>query len=196
MSKKTKLFKLQCTGDWWVLSVINLPTQTSTHTRWCVDTHTHTHTHTHTSVSCRRPLEGGPLGSPAWWHKYGACSEFEFATFKGVGLIVIKGNLPWLGWTCTKGENVSAIFSLQSQVPCILGLPILLSLGRTLKVTRCPEQSLGTYSLNYVLPEGNLGKGCGGVNPVFWIIFPPLSNLILLLQKYSRYMLHYCSGKV
>ena len=61
---------------------------------------------------------------------------------------MIKGNLPWLGWACTKGENISAIFSLQLQVPLILGLPILLSLGGTLKVTRCPEQSLDTYSLN------------------------------------------------
>ena len=43
LRKKTKLFKLQCAGNWWVLSVISLPTQTSTHTRLCVHTHTHTH---------------------------------------------------------------------------------------------------------------------------------------------------------
>ena len=34
---------------------------------------------------------------------------------------MIKGNLPWLGWACTKGENISAIFSLQLQVPLSLG---------------------------------------------------------------------------
>ena len=80
-----------------------------------------------------------------------ALEEFVFVTFKRLGVTGIKGNLPWLGWKCTKRKNVSVIFSSQPQVLLVLGLSILLYLlhySGYCQVSRCPEQSQDNYSPN------------------------------------------------